>query len=385
MRRAKFVTWAFVATTAGLAFAGGGGGQNSGGGGGNKNGGAGNPQPAGIAEVRSLSEVIPAGGTVQAKFSLTTPRPISGGGPKFQDYGFDINGVGIVSPAGTTAGVALSNSGTLAVEVISPDSDYGTNVDYPFLTIAMTVPAGSKPGQNFPLQMADTVVSTPAGPITLSNTKVGTLTVGGSVAIHGLVPGGGTWPAGTMIRLQGTGFVPGTKFTTKMKTSSTVYVSPTEVVVFLQTSTTLDGQSVTMTNPDGSTATYYSYLRGVPVSQPTRALLRKADPIFQTQTHTSAVVGPLAPSAPGEFTGLALQNPGVIPALIWLSHERTGATKLIALPSGSRIMDEIGALLGGVDVQAGDVIRVTSATGIQILGLSGDDNAVTLKPFLPVF
>jgi hypothetical protein len=378
MRRAKFVTWACLATTAGLAFAAGGGG-----GGGGKNGGR-NPQPAGIAEVRSLNESIPAGGTVQAKFSLTTPRPISGGGPKFQDYGFEINGIGIVSPLGTTVGVALSNNGVLSVEIISPDSDYGTNTDYPFLTIAMTVPDGSKPGQTFPLQMADTVVNTPSGPVTLSNTKVGTLTVGGSVSIHGLVPGGGTWPAGTMVRVQGTGFGPGTKFATKMKTSSAVYVSPTEAVFFLQTATTLDGQSVTMTNPDGSSATYYSYLRGVPVSQPTRSLLRKADPIFQTQTHTSAVLGPIAPAAPGEFTGLALQNPGLVPALVWLTHDRTGASKLVMLPSGGRLMDEIGAILG-VDMQAGDVVRVTSATGVQILGLSGDDNTVTLRPFLPAF
>src|SRR5207245_322779 len=104
----------------------------------------------------------------------------------------------------------------LAVEVVSPQSDYGTNLDYPFLTVAMTIPPGAATGSQFPLTMPDTVYQTPTGPVTFSVTKPGTLTIGGSVSIHGAVPGGGTWPAGTLVHVQGTGFVPGTKLTTKM-------------------------------------------------------------------------------------------------------------------------------------------------------------------------
>lgn len=371
------VWWAVV----GLAASGGGGSNKPPGGG----GGGGGVQPAGIAEVRSLNETVPAGGVVQVKYSLTTPRPISGGGPRMDDWDFEVNGVGISSPLGTTAGVALSHNGTLAVEIVSPDSDYGTNLDYPFLTIAMTVPAITKPGTAFPLRMQDTLVSTPTGPVTLSNTKVGTLTVGGTVSIRGLVPGGGTWPAGTIVRVQGTGFVPGTRLTSKMKTTNPVYVSPTEMVFALTSTTTLDEQPVTASNPDGSTVTYYSYLRGVPVRAPSRALLLKADPIFQQRTRGAATLGPLPGLAPGQFTGLAIQNPSTGPVIVALYHPRTGRVATILLASGTRIMDELGALLNGASLEPGDVVQVNATSGVQILGLTGDDTAFTLKPWLPAF
>ena len=351
--------------------------------GGGKTGVPGLPTP-GIAEVRTLSEKIPAGGTVQVKYLLTTPRPISGGGPKLYDNGFAVNGVAITSPLGDSAGVALSNNGVLAVEIISPNSDYGTG-DYPFLTIALTIPPSTKTSSTFPLAFPDSVYQTPTGPVTLQNLNPGTLTVGGSVSIHGAIPGGGTWPAGTAIRVHGTGFVRGTKLITKMRTTTPVYVSPTEMVFTLTAGDTLDTQPITAQNPDGSTATFYSYLRGVPVSVPSRTMLQKADPIFQLQTHGIATVGPLPALGAGEFMALAVQNPSQGPVSVSFYLQRTGGTTSVVLPSGGRIMDELSALLSGLKLQAGDVITVNSTAAVQILGMTGDEVAGTLKPWLPQF
>ena len=36
-------------------------------------------------------------------------------------------------------------------------------------------------------------------------------------------------------------------------------------------------------------------------------------------------------------------------------------------------------------VGAGDVVTVTATSGVQILGLQGDENAYTITPFLPGF
>ena len=354
------------------------------GGSGKPGGGGGVPTP-GVAEVRVLNERIPAGGTVQAKYLLTTPRPISGGGPKFWTNDFAVNGVAITSPLGDATGIALSNNGVLAVEIISPSSDYGTNLDYPFLTIAMTIPSSAKPGSLYPLAFPDTVYQTPTGPVTLSNAQPGTLTIGGSVSIHGAVPGGGTWPAGTLIRVQGTGFVPGTKLTTKMKTTSPVYVSPAEMDFFLSESTILDTQPITAQNPDGSTSTFYSYLRGVPVSAPARSMLQNADPIFQTQTHAVATVGPLPAMGSGQFLGLAVQNPTPGPVSVSFYHQQSGTIATVVLPSGGRIMDELSALFNGLNPQAGDIITINATSAVQILGMTGDETAGTLKPWLPQF
>ncbi len=353
-------------------------------GGGAKTGGVPGVPTPGIAEVRTLNEKIPAGGTVQVKYLLTTPRPISGGGPKLFGYGFQVNGVAITSPLGDSAGVALSNNGVVAVEVISPNSDYGTG-DYPFLTVALTIPQSTKAGSTFSLAYPDSVYQTPTGPVTLQNLHPGTLTVGGSVSIHGAVPGGGFWPAGTAIRVHGSGFVRGTKLTTKMRTTAPVYVSPTEMEFTLTAGDALDTQPITAQNPDGSNATYYSYLRGVPVSVPSRTMLQNADPIFQLQTHGVATIGPLPALGAGEFMALAVQNPSQGPASISFFLQRTGATTSVVLPSGGRIMDELGALLGGLNLQPGDVITVNSTTAVQILGMTGDEVAGTLKPWLPQF
>jgi hypothetical protein len=185
--------------------------------------------------------------------------------------------------------------------------------------------------------------------------------------------------------VQGTGFATNTKLITKMKTSQAVFISPTEMDFTLTETTTLDSQPITAQNADGSTATFYSYLRGVPVSVPTRSMLQKAEPIFQLLTHGIATVGPLPALADGQFTALAVQNPSQGPVSVTFFHQRTAQVATVILPSGGRIMDELGALFGGLTIQAGDVVTVNATSGVQILGITGDESANTLTPWLPQF
>jgi hypothetical protein len=337
------------------------------------------------AEVRTLSERVPAGGTVQVKYLLTQPRPITTGGPRAFTYGFSVAGVSITSPLGDAAGAALVQDGVLAISIISPNSDYGTNLDYPFLTVAMAIPSSTPLGSIYPLGFIDANFQSPTGPLTLTDPKPGTLTIGGSVSISGVFPGGGTWGAGTVISVHGIGFKPTTKISTKMRTTNAVYISPTEMHVSLIQSATLDTQPFTAINADGSQVTFYSYLRGVPLYDPSRELLRKTDPVFQSLTHGIAVVGPVATLAPGQYLALAIQNPTPGPVVVSFTHEASGTTTTVILPSGSRVMDEIGQLLGGLNVVEGDQVTVRATSGVQILGLLADDNARTITPFLPAF
>jgi hypothetical protein len=354
-------------------------------GGGVGGGGGGGVTPPGLGEVRVPNEKIPAGGTVQMKFSLTQPRPISTGGPSVAKHpGFSVNGVAATSLLGDAAGVALDQNGALAISVISPNSDFGANLDYPFLTVAMTLPSSAAPGTTYPLGFADTAVQSPAGPLTLSVTKPGVLTVGGSLSIHGVTPGGGTWPAGTLIRLQGSGFQAGTKIVTKMKTSRFVVISPNEIRFALTDITTLDSQPITATNPDASVVTYFSYLRGVPVYAPARALLQNTEPIFPTQVHASANFS-VHSSQSGQFTALAFQNPNADSVSIIVSNARSGVASLVVVPSCGRLMDDLQSLLSGSTVNAGDLITVLSTAPIQMLGITADENAGSIAPFLPSF
>ncbi len=369
-------------SSAALIVAGNGGG--SGGSGNPGGGGATGVTPAGAAEVRTLSERIPAGGTVQVKYLFTQPRPITGGAARFSMYSLSIDGVSISSPLGTTAGAAVVNNGVLSLSILSPDGDFGTNLDYPFLMLTMDVPASTPAGTSFPLDVLASELQSPTGPLTLTDPKPGVLTVGGSLSINGVFPGGGTLPSGTSISIRGTGFQAGTKVVTKMKTSSPLFVSSNEIRLVLQETVVMDTQKFVVSNPDGSQVSYYSYLRGTPVQKPSRELLLRTEPIFQTQTHGTATVGPLPAAALGGFVAVAVQNPSTGPVSVTFQVQSTGATASVVLPAGGRIMEELSALLGTA-VGPNDVVTINATSAVQILGLSGNEIAGIITPFLPTF
>ena len=323
---------------------------------------------------------------MQIKFMLTQPRPITSMGSSFTMRGSVVGGVSIVSPLGDAAGTAVMRDGLLHISIVSPASDFGMNLDdYPFLTLTMSVPNDLAPGSAFPLSLDESTVLGPDGALDFSDSKPGTLTIGGSVSISGVFPGGGTQPAGAVIRVLGSGFNPGSKLSSKMKISNPVYISSNEMRFTLRDATRLDSQSVTVVNSDGSQATFYSYLRGNPVRTPSRALLLATDPIFASGTHGLARFGPLPSSDDGSFTAVAVQNPGPGPVSVTFQLARTGAQSTVVLQAGDRVMDEISALLGGAVVLANDVVEVTSTSGVQILGLSANEVSGTVAPFLPEF
>ncbi len=209
--------------------------------------------------------------------------------------------------------------------------------------------------------------------------------MGGSVSVRGIFPGGGTYPAGTVVAVRGNGFQTGTKLSSKMKISNTTLISPNELRFTLQQTTTMDTQPILVQNPDGSQVTSYSYLKGAPVRTPARALLQITEPVFQTVTQSLARVGPVPALAPGQFVGFAVQNPTAGAVAVTFLLESTGATSSIVLPSGARVMDDLATLLGVPALTAGDVVTVTATSGVQILGLNADESNATVTPFLPVF
>lgn len=346
-----------------------------------------NPTPPNTVEIAVSSEVVPAGGTMQAKFSLTEPQPITSTGAGYALESASVNGVAVWSPDGTAGGVGVVKNGYLYVSAISPTASLATNVDYPFLTITSTLPASLTAGTTWPLTLtADTTIATATGPMSVL-VKPGKLVVGGSISIQGVYPGGGTWPGGTVVKVIGSGFSTRTRVTTKMQTSSVTVMSPNEIDLVLKGLTTIDAQKVTVVNPDGSTDTYFPYLRGVLVRNPSRVLLQNSEPAFALQTHAlaSLVVPALTPS---QFEALALQNPNPGPLVVTFELDGASGTPAIStviLPSGGRLVDDLSSLLNGVAVSAGNTFKLTATAPLQILGLLGDESAVTVSPFFPTF
>ena len=329
-----------------------------------------------------FNEIAPVGGTVQVKAMFTQPHPISSGGGKLALDNMLVDGVAVSSPSGLSAGAALLNNGFLNISVISPTSDLGTALDYPFLTVTLDVPKSAPAGTNIPLNISGLTLQAPDGPITVTSTKLGTLTLTSSISISGLYPGGGTWPAGTLVRVRGLGFQRSTKLTTKMKIGNPALVSPTEMDFTLQETTTLDQQPIQAINPDGSHVTYYSYMRGVLIQTPSREILRRTEPIFPSAAQITATINVQASSSSAQFTAVALQNSNPGPVSIQFQLQSTGATATFVIPPGGRLMDDLATILG-TEVSMGDIVTISSTAGVQIVGIAADPDAQVITPFVP--
>ena len=350
-------------------------------------GGKHNPEPPNTAEIRVSNETIPAGGTVQAKFEMTEPHPITSTGASFELAGMSVDGVAVWSPLGDAGGVGVVKNGQLHIAAISPSASLGTVSDYPLLTITADVPSSAAPGSSFPLTLGnDSTLMTADGPMAIAM-KPGTLVIGGSLSVRGVYPGGGTWPAGTLVRIMGTGFNRSTRVSTKFKTSSISFVNADEIDIVLKEQTTLDAQQVTVVNSDGLVDSYFSYARGVLVRKPSKPLLRISEPAFPQQTH--AIASMTVPSLnASQFAALALQNSDPGPLVVTLELDSaTGGhqTASVTLRSGARILDDLSTLLNGAQITAGDTVRLTSTAPVRILGLIGDESAITVTPLLLTF
>ena len=202
-----------------------------------------------------------------------------------------------------------------------PRERLDVDADYPLLTVALTLSKSAIPGQSFPVTLnpSASVWDDLLGAPIAFEFQQGKITVGGSVSITNVVPGGGTLPGGATFSIFGTGFTPQTKVSLRgINASNIQYVSPTQFLVTLRETGTLDGALITVQNPDNSIDTYYSYMRGVPVGQSTRPLLAQTTPVFSIATANEAILPPTISSQVNAdyFTALALQNPNAATASV---------------------------------------------------------------------
>ena len=339
--------------------------------------------------IKIRNEVVPPGGTVQVKVFVTEPKPISGG-KTWMDLGdeiADIFGIALHSPGGDALGVAVRHAGGLEIRCLSPAVGLGTGEDYPVLTIAAGVRADVRRGTQIPLALdpAATWWLDPYGRAYPLDINQGTLAIGGSVNIHNVVPGGGLAPAGSVVRIDGLGFQPGAKVQAEgLLVSSVDVVNPQRIDLVLAADIDLRGLRVRVTNPDGSSATYYSYPRSATVGSSGQPLLARAIPIFPARTVSSAVF-PLANGA-GIFTGLALENPHATPAEVTVEFYSVSqgrvASATFALAGRSKMWREVGELAG--QPVAAQWMRVVASSPLEMLGLVGDESTGVLLPMPPV-
>jgi hypothetical protein len=337
--------------------------------------------------IRVSSETAPVGGVAQVKVLLTSPQPITGGGVSFDGALGTADGISLFSPTGDVFGAAVQNGSNVSVRFVSPNGTFGTNTDYPILTVTFGVGTTCFRGEILPVSLGSSSWWQNAlGSTVPMELKPGTITIGGSVSITNVVPGGGELPAGGTFDILGMNFSPKTQVQlSNAQGSSITYLNSGAIRVTLKNATRMDGVGIQVKNPDGSSDKYFSYLRGVPVGASANPLIAPAVPIFSTLTSSSWTLGPMMlPQFNSPYAlGLALQNPGAADANVTLElHTVPGppaAAVTLTLGPGLKISREISEWFGTA-LPSGAYVRVVSDQPVQALGLLANSTDGSVMP-----
>ncbi|HKT49771.1 MAG TPA: hypothetical protein VJV96_05720 [Candidatus Angelobacter sp.] len=361
------------------------------------------PAPSTGLKMSVADAKVPTGGIYQYQLLLTEPKPIGNSstrptiptGPTGP-----VRGVAVNDSTGQAVGIAVINGTDISVSIQSPNASLGTDVDYPLLVLTMPV-TGTSGSFTVALDPSSTFFVGGSQYSILENVP-GTLTIGGTVSITDVVPGGGVIKPGDTIKILGIGFDANTKINmNNVNTMSTNFISSKEIDVTINSlcvpesnpcapasSMPMDGERIRATNTaTNDQSEYFSYDRtdDAPGSS-NNALVNLVHPMFSQQFLQS---GTFAYKDGGtQFTGIALQD----------SDLSTGATVKVELldsagnslanvsqvvPARTKLVRDMAdffpsAPAGAVTVRAS--IVTGPAAGVKMLGMLGDTSTNSVVP-----
>jgi hypothetical protein len=332
--------------------------------------------------------MAPPGGMVQMKLLVTEPTPIATGSVmlSFDSSTFGgVSGISLFNPTGEVAGAAVIQGNQVHLRYTTTTGTSGT--DYPIMSFALRIRPDAGVGQKtqFALDPRSVWLLNLFGYARLRPIAPATITVGGSISITDVTPGGGVMLPGSILKIHGMGFQPKTQVQASgMKLSSINIVSPEEIDLTIAEAVQVTGKKIQVVNSDGSQNVYFSYMRGVAVGSSTRPLLAATLPVFSSQTHSQATFA-VPPGGAGAFTALAMQNPSQSDAIITLASYTSSNVLLdqttIRLPPGMKITRDI--LEWMPDSAQASYVSISATVPIQAMGLRGDSTNSTVLPFQP--
>jgi hypothetical protein len=335
------------------------------------------------------NSTIPPGGTFQFQLMLTEPKPM--GTASTRPTTGSTSGISLYDPIGVTAGVAVLTSSGLQINAISPTGTYGLtpNSDYPILTITAPIPSNAVVGTKTTLgiDLGNSFFLDPKGQPYPTELKTGTLTIGGTMAISDVVPGGGFQPAGTRIAIYGMGFTPASTVdfsAVTLAAGNFKFVSPSEMDVILPQGVVMDGNRVRVKNPHGGeVSTYFSYLRAHVIGQSTHLLVAQSEALFSRLLYTNATLNWNRSGT--NFTALAVQNPGTTESEITVNMLSSSGQVLGSISFPLAAYSKITRDLLELFPQPPDTavsVQVISTQSVQAMGLLGDDASGNVVPVI---
>jgi uncharacterized protein (TIGR03437 family) len=345
------------------------------------------PLPAADLTLQISTETAPPGGWAQIKISSPTPQLISSGRlvMKFDSAVFGpISSVAVFSAQGDAVGIATVSGQSLDVFVSSPAGGIGQLPHLPVLTVTIPILATAPAGTVSPITLDASPVppgvqwTDPQRNIYSVTVAPGTVTVGGSLSVQNLVPGGGLLPAGKVVRINGTGFSASTAVTIDgVSVSNTQFAGTGEIDLTLGGAADLTGKRVVLRNPDGAQVEFFSAIPSAP-DLGTDYLAPGVQPLLPMQTWTSAGV---------TFTErggvIALQNPN--PTAVDVILQTTSVISVLdgqttaTIPPGA--LNYYATRATGRPGENG--FRVFASAPLRMLGIGYALASLYLPPVLP--
>lgn len=360
------------------------------------------PVPAAGLSLKVGTAIIPTGGIFQYQLLLTEPKPIGNSStrPSLPSSATGpVRGVAVNDATGKAVGVAVVNGTDISISLDSPNASLGTNVDYPMLVLTMPV-TSTAVGSSFPVAMDPSSTFFNGGSqYTILENAAGTLTIGGSLSITDVVPGGGALKPGDTISVLGIGFDQNTKIQVDNDDGATqTFVSPTRIDMTIVSpcvpdsnpcvptpTLQLDGDRIRATKGN-ERVEYFSYARTDNESGASaNTTVNLVHPMFSRQTFAVGTI-PYATDAT-HFTGISVQNTSATDATFKVEVlDATGAVigsaAGIVVRARKKITRDIHDWVSGI-VGSPATIRVTVTSGpatLQLLGFVGDTTAGTVVP-----
>jgi uncharacterized protein (TIGR03437 family) len=322
------------------------------------------------------SETAPSGSWTQLKVFLSPPASVSSGSIAMDldpaVFG-DIASVAVFSPNGDAQGYANVSHQHVDAHFYSPSGWLGAMPDVPVFAVWVPVLASAVAGATTAVTIdpAGSTLFDPAGNEYSMTITPGTFTVGGSLAIESVTPGGGVVPAGTPIQIMGTGFDAATGVSIDgASVARTEYVSSRQINVTLNAPVELTGRHFRVVNGAGEHLDYFSAFSSAPLNAPDGFVNDAAGVQPLVPLPTISVAQYLAPGPFSTSLQIALLNPNLTPADVAfvggpgnLFPFGSGVLNTLTIPPGALYF--VGAI--GLEQYA----YLLASEPIRILGYSG--------------
>jgi uncharacterized protein (TIGR03437 family) len=214
------------------------------------------------------NETAPPGGWAQIEVTLPAPALIGQGtlvvtlDPAV--FGV-VSAVATFSATGDAFGDATVSSGQVSASITSASASIGQLPGLPVLTFTIPVLSTAAIGTVSPVTATATNWTDAAGKAFTVTVGAGSVTIGGTLSVQNLSPGGGLMPAGTVVKINGTGFTASTVVTlAQVSIAKTQFVSAQEIDLTLASAAELTAKRLVLQNGDGEQAQFFSAMPSAP-------------------------------------------------------------------------------------------------------------------------